>query len=327
MTGAISVGDFCRYAVEIEEGRPISDPVRLGAIFRDYVGLERTPGIRKTIELVRLLGIDVKAAGYLDTGGVNMTANGTWHIHYAVKDKPATQKFDILHELFEVIHKTFTSGYPIFSLLKEPQLSQHADRFAASVLIPPHFFSEQASVSGCDLVKLGEDLELSHQCVLIALGQHFADIPFVGALWEYQRPGDTQSSPQIGDFIATVVVKTGRARRLKDLCWLQTVPVRKSHAQVCSLVCAGLTSGRSVLWRSSHIEDAPAVLIRPLLSAGGNPYRVVLMAVPNEEYAVISPQVETIEPVAVNGDSSCPAMKTCPNSGSCLWKSTGGYYE
>ena len=162
-----SIRDFCRYAMEIEEGRPITDPVRLGELFRDYARLDRTPSITKSISLVRGLGVDIKAADYLDTGGINMTAAGSWHIHYSAKDKPGTQKFDIFHELFEVIQKTFTEAYPITSLLKEPQLSQQADRFAASVLIPPRFFASKADASGLDLVKLGNELELSHQCCLL----------------------------------------------------------------------------------------------------------------------------------------------------------------
>jgi len=45
-------------------------------------------------------------------------------------------------------------------VLKEPQLSQYADRFAAATLIPPKFFLTEVEISGCDLVKLSEDLEL-----------------------------------------------------------------------------------------------------------------------------------------------------------------------
>ena len=32
-----------------------------------------------------------------------MTANGGWYIHYSAKDSAPTQKFNILHELFEII--------------------------------------------------------------------------------------------------------------------------------------------------------------------------------------------------------------------------------
>lgn len=322
-----SVEGFCRYALDYEEGRYADDPVRLGAIFRDYAGIQCTPSLEKTVDLVRSLGIKIETADYLDTGGTNMTARGFWHIHYAAKDRPATQKFDILHELFEVIHKNLNFFNPDCSLLREPYLSRFADRFAASALIPPHFFLGRVADTGCDLVKLSEDLELSHQCLLITLGQHFVDIPFIGILYEYRPDGAISENKKSEDFVATVVVKTGRARRIKELCGLQAVPARNSHPQIGSLVCAAVNGGRPVLWRSTHIEDSPAVLVRPLLSVGLEPYRVILLAIPNEEFGMISSQVERIEPIPANGDVSCPSEKRCQNSYGCIWKTVGGYDE
>ena len=327
MTAQTGVADFCRYALDTEQGQFAHDPVRLGALFREYAGIQRTPSLKKTIYLVRSLGINIQDVPYLETGGTNMTANGRWYIHYSAKDRPPTQKFDILHELFEVIHKNFETVCPGYGVLREPQLSQYADRFAAAVLIPPKFFLNQVGLTGCDLVKLSEDLELSHQCLLVALGQHFIDIPFIGALYEYQHGNAIEPNADIKDFIATVVVKTARARRIKELCWLQTVPVRNSHPQIGSLVCAAVNGGHSVLWRSAHIEDSPAVLVRPLLSVGREPYRVILLAIPNEDFSMISPQVDRIEPILVNGDTLCPSLGKCLNSDGCIWKTAGGYYE
>ncbi len=139
--------------------------------------------------------------------------------------------------------------------------------------------------------------------------------------------GAIAANAEIKDFVATVVVKTPRAMRIKDLCGLQTVPARNSHPDVGSLVCAAVTGGRPVLWRSTHIQDSPAILVRPLLSVGLEPYRVILVAVPKEEFGMILPQVERIEPVSVNGDISCPSENKCRISGNCHWRSIGGYYE
>ena len=327
MTAPGSLGDLCRYILDYEEGRYADNPVRLGAVFREYAGIQRTPNLARTITLVRSLGIKIEAVGYLKTGGTNMTANGFWYIHYSTRDRPATQKFTVCHELFEVIHKNIVALDSGYSLLKEPQMSRCADRFAAAALIPPRFFLGRASTTGCDLVKLGEDLELSHQCLLIALGQHFADIPLVGVLYEHRLDGATGENAEIGDFVATVVVKTPRARRIRDLCGLQTVPARNSHPRVGSLVCAAVTGGHPLLWRSTHIEDSPAILVRPLLSAGRESYRVILLAIPDEEFGMISYQVEGIEPIPVSRDVSCPSENKCRISHNCVWKSTGGYYE
>jgi len=294
MTAPGNLGDFCRYALDYEEGRYIDDPVRLGALFREYAGIIRTPSLKKTIDLVRSLVIKIEAVPYLDTGGINMMAGGSWHIHYSTKDRTATRKFTIFHELFEVIHKSIGTKCSDYNVLKELQLSRYADRFAAATLIPPSFFLNQVGMTGCDLVKLSEDLELSHQCLLIALGQHFVEIPLIGVLYEYRPDGATKENKKIEDFVTTVVVKTPRARRIKNLCGLQTMPARNSHPQIGSLVCAAVTGGRPVLWRSTHIEDSPVVLVRPLFSVGQEPYRVILLAIPDEEFGMISYQVEGI---------------------------------
>ena len=321
-----TVANFCRFT--LHEGECfVTDPMRLGSLFREFADIQSTPSLEKTVNLIRSFGINIAAVAYLDTGGLNMTAKGSWYIHYSDRDRPATQKFTIMHELFEVIHKNFTSLYPDYEQLNEPQLSRFADRFAAAALIPPRFFLKQVSETGCDLVKLGEDLELSHQCLLIALGQHIVDFPIVGVLYEYQTEVPAAASAEVTDFVATVVVKTDRARRIKELCRLQSVPLRNSHPQISSLVCAAVNSGSPLLYRSTHVEDSPAVLVRPLLSVDKKPYRVILVAVPNETFDMISAQVDRIEPIQVDGDTACPSAGNCHIPEGCMWKIAGGNYE
>jgi hypothetical protein len=321
------LGNLCRNILDREESQHIEDPVRLGSIFREYTDMQHTPSIVETLKMVKSFGIKPEAVDYLRSGGTSMSAKGTWYIHYSSKDKPATQKFTIFHELFEIMQRTFGELDSQRTILKEPQLSRSADRFAAAALIPPQFFSGQASATGCDLVKLARSLELSHQCLLIALGQHFTELPFVGALYENSHDGSKAGNLNLEDFVASVVVKTARATRIKKLCGLQPVPSRNGHPESGSLVCAAVTGRHAVLWRSTHIEDSPAILVRPLLSSGREPYRVIFLALPNEDFSMISAQTDLIEPIAVNSDVSCPYEKKCHNSSSCIWRSRGGLDE
>ena len=324
MASAVNLGNLCRYILECEEERDvIDDPVHMGAVFREYAGIQRIPSLKRTISLVKSLGIRIEAADYLKTGGTNMNARGCWHIHYSANDKPATRKFTIFHELFEIIHKSLGAVNPECNQLKGAQLCRCADRFAASALIPQRFFLSRVYATGCDLVKLSDELELSHQCLLMALGQHLLEIPFVGVLYEHRLDGETGAKAGLDDFVATVVVKTARARRTKDLCGLQTVPKRNGKPKAGSLVCAAITGGHSLLWRSSFNEDAPVILVRPLISAGGEAYRVILLAVPGEEFGMISLQVDIIEPIQINGDMVCPTANKCGFQ-DCLWKPAGG---
>ena len=123
-----SLGDFCRHILDTGEAHNAFDPVRLGAIFREYAGIRTTPTLLRTIRMVRSLGIKIEAVDYLKSGGTNMTANGLWHIHYSANDKAPTQKFTIFHELFEIIQKSIGLQDANFILLKEPELSRSVSR-------------------------------------------------------------------------------------------------------------------------------------------------------------------------------------------------------
>jgi len=321
-----SLEEFCHLA--FDDGISKNDPVRLGRLFREYTDVKRTPSLKKTLELVHSLGIKTEAADYLDTGGTNMMAGGVWHIHYSAKDRPATQKFDIFHELYEILYKRLAEWDIDYDpeRLQRLRLCRPADRFAASVLIPPDHFQYKAQVTGCDIVALGEQLELSHQCLLIALGEHFDDLQLVGALYEFEPPAIAGTGAELKDYKATIVVKTAPARHVKQLCALQKVPTRKSHPVIGSMVCAAITGGAPLLWRSSINEEAPVVFVRPFFSIAQTSYRVLLLAVPREEFSLISAQVEKLEPLEIDGGCICPSQNKCRVNQACHWRN-GGRYE
>jgi hypothetical protein len=328
MSQKVSLIDFCRYVLDTQRRPVTDDPAYLAALFREYAGIQRTPTLNEVVDLVRSFGIDIQAVDYLSTGGINMTAGGVWHIHYSAKDKPATQKFDVLHELFEVIDKTFKTIDQSHCRLKEPKLSRYADQFAAAVLIPHDFFVSQMHANGCDVARLGEELELSHQCLLIAFAEHFADIPVVAVLYEYCPPRPLAGPvAETRDFAASVVVKSPPARWVRQLCPVQPVPARGSRPSPGTLVCAAINTGQALLWRQTDDEAYPVILVRPLLWGGLEPYRVILLAVPDEEYNMISPQVDRIQPVVIGAEDSCPFEGIYPECQQCSWKIGGGYHE
>jgi hypothetical protein len=142
----------------------------------------------------------------------------------------------------------------------------------------------------------------------------------VGALYE-NHPLNNSANKGVEDFLATVVVKTPKARRFKYLCGLQPIPARKEKARFETLVCASITGGYSLLWQNVRVDDSPVILVRPLMSNGQEPYRVILMAFPSDEYNMIAAQVDAIEPVQINGESCCPSEAICRIAKPCRWRS------
>ena len=229
MESDLSLAGFCRLALNADNRRLAGDAAYLGRLFRQYVQIERTPSLLRTVELVRSLGIVIEEVDYLSSirPGTNMMSKeGIWYIHYSSKDRPGTQKFTIFHELFEIIQKSFAELIPSEQAPQSPETSQSAkrcneqsaDRFAGAVLISPRSLLKHLTDTGCDLVKLAEGLELSHQCLLVAMEQNLKNIPFVGALYEYQPQDGIRSRMKAYDYIPTLVVKTDPARKLSEIC-------------------------------------------------------------------------------------------------------------
>ncbi len=230
MVNNLGLADFCLQALGANNGRLAGDPVQLGKLFRQYAGLETTPNLKQTLDLVHSLGIVVERVDYLGQGGTNMKPNGVWHIHYAAHDTPAIQKFTVFHELFEIIRKSFAEMVPSdHSLTEIPETETSArkaaelaaERFAGAVLLSPKFFVSSLIATGCDIAKMAEGLELSPQCLLIGMEEHLADIPLVGALYDRHLPDGIRARSRTNDYMASLVVKTRLASRLKTLDWLQ----------------------------------------------------------------------------------------------------------
>ncbi|MDO8688571.1 MAG: hypothetical protein Q7R39_00915 [Dehalococcoidia bacterium] len=285
---------FCSRVLDTE-GRPCSDDPRcLARLFRDFFGLEGTPRLSRALDLMSSLGVSLEEVQYLETGAVNMYKDG-WHVHFAFKDPPGTQKFDLLHEAYEIVDKTFAALIPSYQGIKEPLLSRNADRFAAAVLMPRDFICRKMAESGCDPVLLGEELELSHQALLIAFAECLPDTPFGAALWD-RNPDAADSSLVPEDFQAALVVRSTPARYARRLCLSQRVQAKGSGVATGSLACLAVKSGLAVLCHPEDSEGAAAVLVRPIPWRGHGLGRVLLLALPAEEYHLLQPQVESLNP-------------------------------
>ncbi|MDD5702448.1 MAG: ImmA/IrrE family metallo-endopeptidase [Dehalococcoidales bacterium] len=329
MVSDLSLTDFCRLAFNASNRRFAADPVQLGKLFRQYAGIERTPSLKRTVELVRSLGIVIEEVDCLSTHGANMLdKDRVWHLIYAAKDQPATQKFTIFHELFEILQKSFAELAPSYHSPQEIETNQSAkrsaersaDRFAGAVLLSSQLFVKHLIATGCDLVKLAEGLELSHQCLLVAMEQHLAKLPFVGALYEYQPRDGIRSRQKAYDYLATLVVKTGVPWPIPEICRWQTEPVLNERPQGGSLICAALQGGYPIFYQSEGNENSAAILVRPLFSGARRPSRLVFLVLPGAKSDRFFPQADLIQAITVNENSVCPSAYKCRNSLNCRWK-------
>jgi hypothetical protein len=301
--------DFCRW-VQGREGRPLgAEPGHLAALFREFFRIERTLSLQETLDMASSLGIRAEEVDYLSTAAVNMW-HRTWHIHYSYRDPPGTKKFSLLHEVFEIIDKTFRHLVRGYSGLSDPRLSRYADRFAAAVLTPPDFFTEKMTASGCDAVLLGRELELSHQMLLIGFAQSLPEIApeviFGAALYDYVFSGFS-TAPMVQEYVANLVVRTPQARYMRRLCSCQRLPPRGGSAVPGSLVCLAIRNNLPVLcrpdyWGGDYDPDRPAILVRPIPWRGEDPGRVVLLAIADGQFDLVQPQVERLDPVSVPAD-------------------------
>ncbi|MBE0480222.1 MAG: ImmA/IrrE family metallo-endopeptidase [Dehalococcoidia bacterium] len=310
------LADICRRLLDDVGNRPASEPVCLAGHFRRIFRIHRTPGLQKTLNIVSCLGIRAEAVNYLPTSAVNMTVENRWHINYSAVDRPATQKFSIYHELFEILDKTFCEVDKSHNPLAEPRLSRCADRFAGAVLLPPEFFTRQILESGCDIVKLGDEIELSHQCLLIGLAEHLKPLPLVGALYEWDPPGFPALQARTTDFVPTTVVRTPSVREVLPLGPRQKMPVRDVRPYRGGPLCTAITSMRPVLWHDSVNDRNPLILVRPLRT-GLHTHRILLLALPGRERTLLQPQIDRIKPFELHGDEACPLVGIYPQCDRC----------
>jgi len=100
MTAVHSTAEFCRYTVSANQGRFVTDPVRLAALFREYANIETTPDFRKIVELIRgwVSNPVSKVFRYWRREYVS-----EWDLAYSLccQRQTGDTKFDVLHELLK----------------------------------------------------------------------------------------------------------------------------------------------------------------------------------------------------------------------------------
>ncbi len=296
---------FCRLLVDGPAPRVRLHPTAIAREFVDFFGLSAFPHMAE-IE-TRLKGSGAATIVYSsDTRGLRGyhtgTKNGGYEIVIDESESNATQEHTALHEAYEIVRERLCDLYPHVGAPLGRSKCRQADRFAASTLMQPYWFSLFAEASGFDVVALQRTYGRAYSSLTIRLAEVMRHQPLLAVLYERTENGKPRqwaadTPPEV--FNAKVVARTPgfrirtRKRPLSNLRGL--LPRRGAPPAQGSVAERVILTGRPVyvervsgydLWQNDDVT----VAARPV-SWHGRLAKIVLVAVPHRDRSVLRPQL------------------------------------
>lgn len=234
-----------------------------------------------------------------------------YRVYYDSKDWSGAWEHTVLHEIYEIIQEKFRDMCPAYALPRKDVLDRRADRFAAEVLMQPALFDAFLRGSGLDLALAARSYGRSYSSVAIRLAEVMKEQPLLAAVYarsEHGEPEEWTEPDQPEDFVATTVACTAGFRaatpRLAgqpSSCASVEVFRRGEPPQPGSAVALAIRWGEAVyverLAGHDSVEGAMdlVALARPLMRLG-RVARVILLALPWKDRALLEPQVMRVSP-------------------------------
>ena len=97
-------------------------------------------------------------------------------------DSNATQEYTALHETYEIVRERLRDLYPHLGTALGRSKSRQTDRFAASSLMQPYWFSLFAEASGGDVVALQRTYGRAYSSLTIRLAEVMRHQPLLAVL-------------------------------------------------------------------------------------------------------------------------------------------------
>ena len=280
--------DFCRKLLDDDSPHDTLNPEGIAARFVRYFRLSGRPAMDDLRIMLRRAGFGEVTGRHLDVKGIHYSApGGGYDIHYRDDLWGGGQEFTVVHETYEIIHETLwdmNSGDA-----PDRRVCREADRFAAAVLMQPRAFEPLALESGLDVPALQRAFRCSYASVTIRLAEVLRRPPFMAILYEREDEGDPAGWTEPPDFRATVVRRTrgfGTAVPFPISGFRGGVPRRGRPLPDGSLAEQAVRYGTA---RYAH-DGGYAVIARPVVWKG-KLAKVVVIAVPDADGAVLNPQV------------------------------------
>ena len=276
--------DFCRGLLD-ESSHEVLDPERLAARFVRYFDVPARPTMDELRSMLRRTGFGEVTSRHLDVKGIHFSApGGGYDIHYRNDLWDGSSTFTVVHE---IIHETLCdmdSNSP-----PERRVCREADRFAAAVLMQPRAFEPLALEWGLDVLALQRAFRCSYAAVTIRLAEVLRHPPLMAVLYEREDEGDPEGWPEPPQLRATVV------RRTRGFGTTASFPIsgfRGGAPRRGRLIPDGSLAEQVVRYgtaRYAH-DGGYTVIARPVVWKG-KLAKVVVIAVPDPDRAVLNPQV------------------------------------
>ena len=208
-------------------------------------------------------------------------------LHYRVDLWDGSSTFTVVHETYEIIHETLCdmdSNSP-----PERRVCREADRFAAAVLMQPRAFEPLALEWGLDVLALQRAFRCSYAAVTIRLAEVLRRPPLMAVLYEREDEGDPEGWPEPPELRATVV------RRTRGFGTTASFPISGFRGGVLRrgrLIPDGSLAEQIVRYGTARYphDGGYTVIARPVVWKG-KLAKVVVIAVPDPDRAVLNPQV------------------------------------
>ena len=295
--------DFCINLLDDAPERGL-DPEGIAARFVHYFNVPARPTMEQLtvlLEETEFGTVTGQCRESLDVKGIHFSSpNGGYDIHYREDLWEGSKEHTVLHETYEIIDETLCELYS--GAVPPRRVCWQADRFAASALMQPRWFSLFAEASGFDAVALHETYGRAYSSLAIRLAEVMRNQPLLSVLYERDEEGepwewDPNPSPEI--FTAKVVARTPgfrlRTQRRPLSALRGLLPRRDDSPAPGSVAERVILTGKPVyvervsgydLWRNDDVT----VAARPV-SWYGRVAKIALIAVPYRDRSVLTPQL------------------------------------
>ncbi len=300
MINPSDLSSFCYYLVSKYGSPDRASEEQKASEFRHYYLRDLPPSIKALRIVASCCGLKLGSSDRMpeNVRGYNYAVDGRNEIVIRDGDTVSGMQNTILHEIREIMERTFPRVCPDYVPLKTRARHYAANMFATSVLLPAERFISAVYDTGFDVIELSNVHSKSSSQVLLRIGEVLEGKLFLyGALYEPDADGDWRVSYWTD------------SRNEEDpdanLCGLDGFFPRKNRRVAeGSLVDMAIRKARAhFVERITVLDDGEeeglAAIANPLVIQGV-PVRVALMVLLERNTDLLSPQIRRLNPVVVN---------------------------